>query len=633
MPSKNAPTALEDLRKKSPEKFPSSETAFSRIHSGDHILIGSGCGEPQYLLKSFISYVRANPKAILDAEVFQLWALGNVPYGDERLAENLRHNSFFIGCEVREAVNKGLADYTPISLSDVPDLFFRGIVPVDVALIQVSPPDVEGFMSLGVSVDIVKSAVKQASLVIVQVNCNMPRVSGDGRLHADDVDYILPCDEPLIEYRPEVDEETAGKIGNYLSRLVHDGETIQAGYGGLVSSAVAHLKDKKHLGVHTELLSGGLVSLLRSGAVDNSSKTVNPWKTVASFCMGTQEDYRFLDGNTGIEFRGIEYTNDPLVIAGHENMTAINSALGIDLTGQATEESVGKSFYGGIGGQANYMRGAVLSRNGKSILVLESTAEGGKVSRIMPFLEEGAGVTLNRGDVHYVVTEYGIAYLHGKNIRERAMELISIAHPRFRPHLLAIAKKNNIVYPDQALISGKNGTYPEGLEAYRTTRTGLGILLRPVKITDEHLLKDFFYSLSEESLYHRFISVRKDMPHHRLQDYTVIDYEKRMIILAVSPDEKDEELIGVGQYDILEDSHTAEIAFVVRDKYQNKGVGKELLKYLTYIAKKKGLLGFKAAVLPDNKAMTTLFEEAGFEADKKTADGLYEYRSIFRRRQ
>ena len=248
----------------------------------------------------------------------------------------------------------------------------------------------------------------------------------------------------------------------------------------------------------------------------------------------------------------------------------------------------------------------------------------------MPFLNEGAGVTLHRADVHYVVTEYGIAYLHGKNIRERAMELISIAHPKFRPSLIEEAKKLNLIYKDQAFIAGKGGEYPEELETHRVTKTGLEILLRPVKMSDEALLKDLFYSLSEDSMYRRFISLRKDMPHERLQRFVIIDYTKEMVILAVVQEDGKEEIVGIGQYSIHEPSHTAEVAFAVRDDHHNKGIGTALLSYLTYLAKRQGLLGFTAEVLMENRPMLHLFEKMGFDIDKRREEGIYELVMTFR---
>jgi len=369
---------------------------------------------------------------------------------------------------------------------------------------------------------------------------------------------------------------------------------------------------------------------MKAGVVTNSEKTVDRGKTIASFCMGTKPTYEYIHDNPSIEFKTIDYTNNPLIIAQQRRMTAINAALQIDLTGQATAESLGKSFFSGIGGQADFMRGAILAPGGKSILALRSTTEDEQTSRIVPFIPEGAGITLNRGDVHYVVTEYGIAYIHGKNIRERAMDLIAIAHPKFRPWLIEEAKKDGLIYRDQAFIPGKKGEYPEHLETYRTTKTGIKLFLRPVKISDEELLKDFFYSLSDQSLYRRFISTRKDMPHERLQEMVVIDYTKELVILAVVEQNGKEVVVGVGQYGIQEYQHWAEVAFAVRDDYQYKGIGQVLLSYLTLIAKRNGLLGFTAEVLVENKPMLHLFEKMGFNIEKRSSAGVYELKMEFR---
>jgi acyl-CoA hydrolase/GNAT superfamily N-acetyltransferase len=621
---------IEGIKAFYPEKFPTEERIFSTIHPGNRIFIGTGCGEPQCLVKALINYVGSHPKAFFDTELLQVWTLGVAPYADEKFKDNFRHNSFFIGNNTREAVNQGLADYTPIFLSQVPGLFRKKLVPVDVALIQTSLPDEHGFMSLGISVDIVKAAVENAALVIAQVNPRMPRVLGDTFINIKDVAFIIPCEEPLLEYGATVSDEISQKIGTYVSRIVQDGDTIQVGYGSIPNAILAHLRNKEHLGVHTELLTDGIVELMKARVIDNSRKELNPGKTVAAFCMGKRETYEYLHDNPAIEFRPVNYTNNPTVLARQKNMTAINSALEIDLSGQATAENIGKRFYSGIGGQADFMRGAILSQGGKTILAIQSTAENGEVSRIVPYLREGVGVTLSRGDIHYVVTEYGIAYLHGKNIRERAMDLISIAHPKFREELIDQAKQRNLIYKDQAFIPGMQGVYPEELEAYRTTKTGLSMLLRPVKLSDEHLLKDFFYTLSNDSMYRRFVSTRTDMHHDRLQPFVVIDYTKEMVILAVLPQDEKELIIGMAQYLIDETSHTAEVAFVVLDDYQGKGIGAVLLDHVTYLAKKSGLLGFTAAVLMENQQMLQLFEKTGFNIEKRTEGGMYELTMSFR---
>jgi acyl-CoA hydrolase/GNAT superfamily N-acetyltransferase len=623
---------MERAKRDFPAKFADPAQVFSKIHPGDRIFVGTACGEPKHLVQSLIDYVEEHPKAFFDAEVLHVWTLGVAPYTDEKYKRNFRHNSFFVGNDTRAAVNSGLADYTPVFLSQVPGLFRDGLVPVDVALIQVSPPDEHGYMSLGVSVDITKAAVEAAKLVVAQVNKAMPRVHGDTFIHLNDVDYLVAFDEPILEYAATVPGDIAQKLGSYVSRIVEDGDTIQVGYGSVPNAIISNLAGRKHLGVHTELLSDGIVELIRKGVVDNSMKTLNRGKTVASFCMGKKDTYDFINDNPSIEFRSIDYTNNPTVICRIENMTAINSALQVDLTGQATAESLGKTFYSGIGGQADFMRGAVMAPGGKTILAIQSTADHEKVSRLVPFLAEGAGSTLIRGDIHYLVTEYGIAYLHGKNIRERAMDIISIAHPKFRPWLIEEAKKNGLIYQDQAFIPGKRGEYPESLENHRTTKSGAEVLLRPVKISDEPLLKDFFYSLSDESIYRRFMSVRKDMPHERLQEFVVIDYTKETVILAVAGAKGKEEVLAVGQYGIDESTHSAEVALVVRDDDQNKGIGSELLDYLTILAKKQGLLGFTAQVLSENMAMLHMFESGGFDIRRRHESGIYELKMAFRKK-
>lgn len=624
---------LDYWRKVYPQKFASEEEIFSHIRRGNTIFIGSACAEPQYLVNRLVSYVESKPKAIFDAEVIHVRTLGVAPYAQEKFKTNFRHNSFFIGDTTREAVNRGLADYTPIFLHQVPGLIYQDLLRIDVALIQTSPPDFHGYMSLGISVDIVMAAVEKAKLVIAQVNSRMPRIHGNTFIHINDVDFIVPYDEELLEYTPKVETEVVQRIGKYIARLVEDGDTLQIGYGSLTNAILANLTDKKHLGIHSELISDGVVDLMKKGVIDNSRKTIDRGKTVATFCMGKRSTYDYLHDNPAVEFHPIDYTNNPLIIAQQERMVAINAALEIDLTGQATAESIGKVFYSGIGGQADFMRGATLAKKGKSILAIQSTAADGSVSRIVPYLKEGAGVTLIRGDIHYVVTEYGIAYLHGKNIRERAMELIAIAHPKFRPWLISEAKKAGLIFRDQAFIPGKRGMYPEELETYRTTKTGLTLFFRPIKISDEPLLKDFIHSLSDQSLYRRFMTARYDMPHERLQELVVIDYTKEMAILAVIGEMGKEKIVGVGRYYIDEETHTAEVAFAVRDDYQNQGIGTELLSYLTYLAKRQGLLGFTAEVFSDNLPMLHVFEKGGFIIERRTMAGITELKMMFRDQQ
>ncbi|HPS91099.1 MAG TPA: GNAT family N-acetyltransferase [Methanothrix sp.] len=621
---------VDDLRNTWPDKFATDEEIFSHIHAGNKIFIGTGCGEPQYLAQALVNYVSRNPKAFFGIEIIHVWTVGAAPYMDEKFRDNFRIDSFFISEGTRNAINIGAADYTPISLSAVPGLFRREIIPIDVALIQTTPPDKHGYMSLGISVDIVKAATQKASLIVAQINSHMPRTQGDGFINIKDVDFIIPHDEPLLEYAVEDPGEGIKAIGKYVARIIEDESTLQVGYGIIPNAAIAYLGEKKHLGIHTEILSDGIIDLMKRGVVDNSKKSIDTGKTIASYCMGRKETYEFLDENPTVSFKTIDYVNNPLVIAKNKLMTAINSAMEIDLTGQATAESLAGTFYFGIGGQADFMRGAALAPGGKSILALPSTAINDTISRIVPSLREGTGVTFTRGDVHYVVTEYGIAYLHGKNIRERAMDLIAIAHPKFRPWLIEEARRLLLIYKDQAFVSGPNGVYPEALETFRTTRSGLHILLRPVKIGDEPLMKDFFYGLSNESMYKRFMSVRMDMPHDRLQDFGLVDYANRMMILAIVEGDSRETIAAIGQYEINKKMHAAEVALVVKDEYQNMGVGHDLLTYLTRLARRRGMLCFTAEVLVENKPMLNLFKNMGFDTEKRSEDGVYEMRMTLR---
>ncbi|MBM3215790.1 hypothetical protein FJZ36_12835 [Candidatus Poribacteria bacterium] len=331
MDASDRAATLGALRQQSPEKFASQTRIFERIHRGDRIFVGTGCGEPQYLVQALVQYVQSHPKVIFDAEVFHVWTLGVAPYTESKFRQNFRHNSFFVGTTTRDAVNAGAADYTPVFLSGVPELFRRGLVAIDAALIQTSLPDRHGYLSLGVSVDIVKAAAQHANLVIAQVNANMPRVHGDSFIHIDDIDFLVPHDERLLEYHPDVDRQVAPLIGEHVARRVQDGDTIQVGYGALPNAILANLKGKRHLGVHSELLSDGIVELMREGVIDDSRKTVLRGKTVAAFCMGSRETYEYLDDNPAVEFRPIDYTNSPLNIARNANMVAINTGLEIDL--------------------------------------------------------------------------------------------------------------------------------------------------------------------------------------------------------------------------------------------------------------------------------------------------------------
>ncbi|MBN1574883.1 MAG: GNAT family N-acetyltransferase [Deltaproteobacteria bacterium] len=637
---------------KYPEKFLPEEEVFKKIHPGDNIFIGTGCGFPKRLIHLLIARAKMFPESSSDAVAFRLITLGVTPIVQYKFTDNFSLTSFFIRRDTKRSVNIEKADFIPIFYSNIPGLIRMGSLPIDVALIQTSMPDERGIVNLGISVDIVKAAVENAGIVIAQANSNMPRVHGEGYIDIEEVDYIIPFDEPLLEYVSKVPGEIAQKVGKYVASIIRDGDTIQVGYGSLPNAILANLTDKKNLGVHTDLLTDGIVDLMKEGVIDNSKKGINRGKTIATFCMGTEKTYRYLDENPWVEFKGVDYTNHPLTIAKNNRMTAINSALKIDLTGQATAESyvsfdipekgsaktdpdgkkVGgesRGFHTWVGGQADFMRGAVLSRGGKSILSIQSTADGERVSRIVPLIEEGVGVMLNRSDVHYVVTEYGIAYIHSKNIRERAMELIAIAHPKFRGWLIEEAKRLKMIYEDQLFVPGAEGEYPEHYAQCRNTKTGLKILFRPVKLTDEPILKDFINSCSKETLYKRFFSSRTYIPHEILQKYTAIDYTKEMVIVAVVERETREVIIAMGQYKINAEDHTGDAAIMVLDEYHGRGIGTEISNYLIYLARRQGLVAFTADVLHDNDAMLHIFEKSGFEVEMRSEQGAYKMRLNF----
>ena len=576
-----------------------------------------------------MEYLNKDPAAFFDVDIYYVWTLLDNTDFYEKYKNNFRISSFFIGDPNRDAVNQGQADYTPVFTSKIPKLFNRKAFPIDIALIQTSLPDEHGYFNLGVNVDIVKAAVENASLIVVQANSYMPNVHGDGFIHINDIDYIIPHDEPLPEYILAEESDVELQIGKYVARLIQDGDTIQIGYGSIPAAVLSCLSNKKHLGVHSELLTDGIVNLMKEGVIDNSKKSLNKGKTIGSFCLGKKETYEFLNNNPAVELRRLDYVADLMNIALHDNMTAINTVLQIDLTGQATAESLGNVYHSGITGFANFMRATPLTRRGKTIIAMKSTAKNGEFSKIVPNLLEGAGVSVHRADAQYVVTEYGIAYLQGKNMRERAMELIAIAHPKFRPWLIEEAKARNLVYKDQKFVSGSRGKYMEEYETYKTTKTGLEILLRPIKISDEPRLREFFNSLSDDSLYTRFFSPLPYVPHESLQDIITADNAKGVSILAVIPDAENEIVIGMGQYSMNETDYSAEVSFATSDNYQNNGISSILLAHLTYLGMRNGLQSFTASVLIQNASMAHVLKKAGF-LHKSTLDGVFEFEKALR---
>ncbi len=404
------------------------EEAMELIKSRDSVYLHAGAATPQIFVDAFSKRVMQ----LEDVTISHILTLGDAKYVTPEMEGHVRMNSLFTGANVREAVNAGRGDWTPIFLSEIPGLFKNGHIPVDVALIHISPPDSHGFCSYGVSTDTTIAACKVAKIIVAMVNRQMPRVHGDNFIHASKLDFIVEADEPLFQAQKVKLSQRHMQIGKYIANLIEDGSTLQMGIGAIPDATLHYLKEKRNLGIHTEMFSDGVVELVESGVINGEEKTLHPGKVVSSIVMGSQYVYDFIHENPFMEFHPTDYVNDPYIIAQNNKMVAINSSIEIDLTGQVCSDSMGRTNFSGIGGQVDFMRGASRSKGGIPIIAMPSTARKGTQSRIVLDLKPGAAVTTSRGDVHYVVTEFGVAHLHGKTLRQRAKALIEIAHPDFR---------------------------------------------------------------------------------------------------------------------------------------------------------------------------------------------------------
>lgn len=597
--------------------------ALSGIRRGARVFVGSGCAEPVLLVQAL-----AERDDLEDVEVLHIMTVGEAPYARATQNGRFRHNAFFIGSNVRDAVASGHADYTPVFLSEIPALFRSRRLPVDVALISVTPPDAHGYCSLGVSVDVVRSAVDAADVLVAEVNPTMPRTHGAGFLHVNDIDFFVPATGPILELPvPEADPISA-KIGRFCADLVPDGATLQLGIGAIPNATLAGLEGKKDLGLHSEMISDGVIDLIERGVLTGRRKTTHPGKAVTSFCMGSRRLYDFVDDNPFFEFLPTEYVNDPMVIARNDRMISINSALQVDLTGQVCADSIGTKFYSGIGGQVDFIRGAARSHEGRSILALPSTAKNGKISRIVPVLSEGAGVVTTRGDVHTVVTEYGVAELKGRTVRERALALISIAHPDFRGELLAAAKERHFVPAGQMPWPAGGKPYPVELESAETFK-GMEIRFRPIKPSDERLLREFFYSHSPETVYQRYHMPLKSLSPQQVQQLCTLDYDRQIALIGLASTGEAEKIVAVGRYELDPSTGLAEVAFTVHDDLQGRGIGTWLMKRLVDVARARGVRGFVGSVLAGNVKMLNLFHRSGFPVTSTLDQGEYTVTILF----
>ncbi|MBT8332084.1 MAG: GNAT family N-acetyltransferase [Deltaproteobacteria bacterium] len=593
-------------KKRSGDKVVDAATAVSHIKSGSRVFIGTGCGEPQHLIKAMV-----NDASIQDIMVYQMLSSTFAQYIDEEsFRRRFSPKLFFISDSMRKAAFEGKIDYIPAYLSQIPRMFASQRIGLDVALVQVSPPDKFGYCSLGVSVDITRSGLENASLVIAQVNPLMPRTWGDSFVHVDAIDWLVPFEEPLVEMSPAVKHtEIARRIGHFVSQLVDDEATLQIGFGHLPVAIVQSLDKKKDLGLHTQLITDGLLPLFEKKVITNKKKSLLPGRVVASLCMGSKKLYDYVNNNPAFYFRSSEFVNDPTVIARNDHLISISSALEVDLTGQICSDSVGYMFYSGIGDQVDFLRGSSMSKGGFSIVALPSTAQNGAVSRIVPHLSQGAGVATTRGDVNFVITEYGIAELQGKSIYQRVMELAQIAHPKFREELIDVAKQRHYIFADQLPPSNEDLLFLEAYKSIHTLKNGRAAEFRPLLPSDEIAYRNFFYSLQEKTIYMRFFYRMRSFSHEVVQKHWAsIDYRKNMSIVGLVQKGGHKEIIAIGTYAYDQDQQ-AEVAFVVREDYQGLGIASYLLAVLERIAKENQYTHFSATVLRQNLAMIQVFKK------------------------
>ncbi len=606
-----------------------AEEAIERfVHPGDRIFIHSGCAEPLDLTQTLINMGARLP----DVDILHFVNLSHQDYYKTAGEGHFRHNTFFIGDNLREAVKKGMADYTPMLLSNIPRLFKRGLMHLKTALIQITPPDKYGFCCYGTNIDISKPIAESAENIVAEINPNMPRTLGDSFIHMDKINAYVKTNHNIIEFTYDPPSEAAKKIAKFVASLIEDESTLQMGIGTIPNALTEELLGKKNLGIHSEVLSDGIVDLVEKGVVTCEKKTLHPGKIICSFIMGTRKLYDFVDNNPMLEFHSSDYCNDPSIISKNAKQVAVNAALTVDLTGQVNADSLGAIFYSGIGGQVDFVRGANLAEDGKPITVLPSTAtlsNGKVVSRIVPYLDPGSGVVITRGDVHYVVTEWGIANLFGKSIRERVLQMIGIAHPDFREELLEYAKKWNYVYSDQKLpksIDGRISIYPSKYEFKITLKNGKTVEIRPVKPTDERMLQELHYSLDKEDRYYRFFRPVLKFSHEVIQPICNIDYSTDMILVGIFSKENEKKIIAMGGFFKTEKPAIAELAFIVHKQWRGNGISKIFISELVKIARELNYKSFSGNILLENRGMNHIINTLGYPMTyRKMEAGVLEF--------
>lgn len=587
-----------------------SENVWRKIVSpGSRVFIGSGAAVPYAVIDSFL----AAATNFHDIELTHIHTIGDMPWVAKKFDQHLRTNTFFLTPQIQQAVAAGRADYTPCTLADVPSLFGGHLLPVDVALIQVSPPDADGYVSLGVSVDVVRAAVKAARIVVAQINPSMPRTSSGASLSTKKIDYFIEQDCPLPELIWDAPRAAQLRIGEYVAQLVEDGSTIQAGLGNTPQTVLSALKQHKNLGIHTGVLTDPMRELIECGAVDNSQKGYHVGKAVCSTIIGSEKLYRFADENRLIEMQPSDWVGDVSRIGKNIKMTAIHGAFEVDLTGQVVRDSRGHRFYGGMGSTQDFIRGAGHSKGGRPIIALTSLTDDGKQSRIVSGFKPGSGVNTGRGDVHYVVTEYGIARLKGRSIRQRVLNMVEIAHPNHREKLLREAHRWGWIPKFYNVTPTAVLDTVQGVESRPVVLGGKHFLIRPLHPSDTQTLQAFFYSHTEETVSMRYGYLKDRLTDEAAYKLTSVNQSVDVAFALFKELGQRQEICAVGRFYRDPSSDNAEVAFIVGENYRRLGIARFLLRELTKVAISRGIKSFWASVLKKNKPMAALFTSYGAE--------------------
>jgi acyl-CoA hydrolase/ribosomal protein S18 acetylase RimI-like enzyme len=590
-------------------KLRSADEAVRMIRSGQRVFIGSSCGEPQHLVNALMD----NAKFFSDIEIVRLLSLeGSLMslMADEYKGRKFHVRSIYQGSDQTKGLRANKRFITPLTLCAVPDLFRKKMLPLHFALIQVSPPDANGWMSLGISVDVTLAAAQSAAVVIAQVNSKMPRIPGHSFINLNDVDVVVEMEEELLSAFKLPEYESAAEIAGVTANLIEDGSTIQLGLAELSQPIANALAEKNDLGVHTEILTEDLMELVAQGVVTNRCKALNAGKLVASGAIGSQEFYQSLHNNVALEFRPSDYVNHPAVISQNHKMVAINFARTMDLSGQVYADALPQNHFSGITGMLDFIVGTSMSSGGKSIIVIPARSIDGMTSRIISKTDVGS-IVIPKGYVSYVVSEFGMVNLLGKNIEERAMAMISLAHPDFRDELFNNAQEAGLIDRNRTLNESLFGVYPARMEETRLY-DGQRVTFRPAKPVDGRLIQEHFYNMDAKDVHTRFFSIRKSFFREDMENMYQVDYIKNLSIVAVTGEVGFEIIIGLGMY-ALEHGTVAEVAFSVAKEWQGRGIASVILHKLAEAARENGYTSLVAYVLPTNTGMIKLFKKLPYK--------------------